>query len=76
MYLQSLKCKTKEDVKKVNRLQTDSRTMNKCYQKSSVESGELNAEAKTMTFVLVLVQFLFRKKADKMVDRRKIKFRV
>lgn len=50
--------------------------MNKCDQKSSVESGELNAEAKTMTFVLVLVQFLFRKKADKMVDRRKIKFRV
>lgn len=50
--------------------------MNKCDRKSSVESGELKAKAKTMTFVLVLAQFRFRKKADKMADRRKIKFRV
>lgn len=65
MYLQSIKCKTKEDVKKVNRLQTDSRTMNKCDRKSSVESGELKAKAKTMTLFWYLLSFALERKSIK-----------
>lgn len=61
VHLQSQQCKTKEDLKNVNCLQTDSRAMKKMWSEKfswAFSSGKLKAE--TMTF-LVLVQFLYKK---------------